>query len=57
MKRKSMGAALALLMTSGAASADGVPINADDPWAKSIGDGDVVLRVPIARVICYEFPP
>jgi hypothetical protein len=38
MKRTMIAAALALLMTSGAAYAEGMPIHADDPWAKAIGD-------------------
>lgn len=38
MRRTMEVAALALLMTSGAALADGMPINADDPWARAIGD-------------------
>jgi hypothetical protein len=36
MKTKLIVAALALLMTSGAHA--GMPLNADDPWAKAIGD-------------------
>jgi hypothetical protein len=38
MKTKLMGAAFVLLMGSGAAIADGMPIHADDPWARAIGD-------------------
>jgi hypothetical protein len=38
MKTKLVGAALALMMASGAAYADGMPVHADDPWAKAIGD-------------------
>jgi hypothetical protein len=38
MKMKLLGAALALMMASGAATAQGMPVHADDPWAKAIGD-------------------
>jgi hypothetical protein len=40
MKRQMIGAALALLMAGGVAiaHAEGIPLSADDPWAKAIGD-------------------
>jgi hypothetical protein len=38
MKTKLVGAALALLMNGAVAIAEGMPIHADDPWARAIGD-------------------
>jgi len=51
MKTKLIIATLALLMTSSSAAiADGMPIHADDPWARAIGDTRILEKDHIGCV-------